>query len=214
MSKAFTDQFISDGYVATLQAGLSALPASGNSDIYDGVGNKSSLSLGQEGNGATITGSLTSGNVVFPTLSAVTNLVDFIYPIGSVFLSIDELNPALRFGGVWENISKGRFLVGVGEGEDENNTKKIFTEGNNVGEYEHTLTEDELAKHTHEIKTLKVSAGDDNAGATGYLGSSPRILIFSGVTPNPSLENLTTGSDQPHNITPPGFGVYIWKRIS
>lgn len=214
MSKALTDQFISDAYVATLQSGLSALPSDGVSEMYDGLGNKSSLSLGQDGNGATITGSLTSGNLVFPSLSSITNFIDFIYPVGSVFLSADQVNPSVRFGGAWQQISQGRFLAGVGEGEDENNKKKTITEGNNVGEYEHTLTENEMAKHTHQIKTLRVSAGDDNAGSTGYLGSSPRLLRFSGVTPNPSLENLTTGNDEPHNITPPGFGVYVWQRIS
>lgn len=212
---ALTNQFISDAYVSELHVGLSAIAPTGVQQVWDGAGNRSSISIGREDAGATITGSLTSGNLVFPEVNDPTPLIDFIYPVGSVIFSTESTSPSARFDGTsWEQISEGRFIVGVGEGSDTNGVTKTMPVGPTEGEYVHTLTESELAEHTHVIKTLKVSIADDNAGATGYLGSSPRALQNSGVTPNPSLQNLTTGNSTPHNITPPGYGMYVWKRIN
>lgn len=210
---SLTDQFISTSYVSLLQVGLSALPTGGIETVYDGYGNASSLSIGQTNKGATITGSLTSGNLVLPALDAITTLLDYIFPVGSVFLSVDNTNPQIRFGGNWEQIAQGKFLVGVGTGTDDNNISKTFVAEGNSGEYSHTLTVDEIPAHAHDIKTLKVSIADDNAGSTGYLGSSSRYLKDSGVTPNPSLEVLEEGGDSPHENTPPSYGVYMWRRL-
>ena len=212
---ALTNQFISDAYVSELHVGLSAIAPDGVQDVFDGAGNQSSLSVGQVDNGATITGSLTSGNIEFPIVNDPTTLIDYIHPIGSVIFSIDSSNPGDRFTGTtWNQISEGRFIAGVGQGSDTNGATKTMGIEETDGEYVHTLTEPELAEHTHVMTTLKVSIADDNAGSTGYLGSSPRALKFSGVTPNPSLENLTTGNNTPHNITPPGYGMYVWRRIT
>lgn len=60
------NQFIADGYVSLLHADGHALIDDVQNPIYDGAGNKSSLSLGRVNDGATITGALTAGGIRYP----------------------------------------------------------------------------------------------------------------------------------------------------
>lgn len=46
------------------------------------------------------------------------------YPIGSIYLSVNDTNPSNWFGGTWEQISKGRTLVGVDTSDTDFNTVK------------------------------------------------------------------------------------------
>ena len=39
---------------------------------------------------------------------------DLIYPIGAIYLSVSATNPAILFGGKWEQI-KDRFLLAAGD---------------------------------------------------------------------------------------------------
>ena len=48
------------------------------------------------------------------------SLVDHIYPVGSIYMSVNNTNPGTLFGGTWEQWGSGRVPVGV-DMEDENN---------------------------------------------------------------------------------------------
>ena len=65
-------------------------------------------------------------------------------PVGSIYLSVSETNPSTYFGGTWEQWGKGRVPVGVDTSQTEFSiVEKIG------GEKTHKLTNNELAKHTH-----------------------------------------------------------------
>ena len=36
------------------------------------------------------------------------------YPVGAIYLSVNDTDPATLFGGTWERMSQGRFLIGAG----------------------------------------------------------------------------------------------------
>jgi hypothetical protein len=66
------DFYIDETYTGLLHSSGNPLTNTGLSEIYDGDGNKSALSLGRDGNGASINGplsisSLSIGNLLFPT---------------------------------------------------------------------------------------------------------------------------------------------------
>jgi microcystin-dependent protein len=203
-----TDQFVADTYIGVLHT--SNIPTIGSSipQVYDGLGNKTALKLGREGNGASVSGCLSADCVTIGGVS----LVDFFYPVGSVMLTIDNNNPSLRFLGTnWVVVSQGRFLAGVGTGIDKNSTNATVTVGNDpsVGEYSHVLSVSEMPSHTHDIRNGR--GGDstnpirDNNGFAGENG-------FSGYG-NFNDVIGRTGGNQAHNNIPPYFGIYVWQRI-
>lgn len=80
-----------------------------------------------------------------------------MYPVGSIYISVNATNPSELFGGTWEQI-RGRFLVGTGS-NDANTTDFLGPEwagrvnvptGELGGESMHTLTVDQMPSHTHQ----------------------------------------------------------------
>lgn len=80
---------------------------------------------------------------------AKTEAIDDAHPVGSIELRADSTNPGTLYGGTWVQISQGRVLVGAGTGTDSNSNSKSFTAGATGGEYDHTLTSNEMPQHTH-----------------------------------------------------------------
>lgn len=67
-----------------------------------------------------------------------------IFPVGSIFTSVNNVNPASFIGGTWERFGKGKVLVGVDEDDSD------FNESQKTGgEKEHTLSYAEMPMHNH-----------------------------------------------------------------
>ena len=79
--------------------------------------------------------------------------LDSIYPVGSVYISINHTNPGTIFGGTWERFGNGKVLVGV----DENDTD-FSTVEQSGGEKEHVLTTAEMPSHSHTSGTLSANS--------------------------------------------------------
>ena len=136
------------------------------------------------------------------------NLLDNIYPIGSVFITTNTINPSTYFGGSWERI-KGRFLLAA-----DDSTYKIGATG---GEATHVLTLDELASHEHgQVRGSYSSRVLTDRGDGGGGGLS--VAYPSGVSTQSNCWRgnymESRGGNKPHNNMPPYLVVYMWKRIS
>lgn len=212
MSESLTNQFISDEYVNLLHVANVPLSSGRLAPVFDGEGNRSSLSLKLSGGGASITGSLTSGNLIFPVLPNPTRLIDYIFPIGSVYFTTTNTSPSAFLGGGWTQISQGRFIAGIGTGTDQNSVQKTIVAGNNNGEYSHRLTVSEMPSHTHTITLVQGSQDDDNARGTNLGTSNRTVRQINEITP--SLRANNAGGGTTHNVTNPSFGLYIWSRTS
>lgn len=81
-----------------------------------------------------------------------------IYPIGSIYTSVVNTNPASLFGGVWESIGD-RFLLGAGSSYDG---------GQTGGESSHILTTAEMPSHNH--STNSVGAHTHTRGTMNITG--------------------------------------------
>lgn len=79
-------------------------------------------------------------------MSNFVNLLDIVYPVGSIYQSMSEMSPADVIGGTWTQINT--FLYGA-------NTAK-----ETGGEATHTLTVDEMPSHGHGIVVAVVNGGN------------------------------------------------------
>ena len=143
---------------------------------------------------------------------------DAAYPVGSVYFAAVGTNPATLLGvGTWARIAQGRFIVGQGQGTDSNTFNRTYGEGNDLfGEYQHTLTAAELASHTHEQNGRNVRGAEGgDAGHNWVFGDNELGGAENPGSTNPSGYNtLAAGNDQPHENSPPAFGLYIWQRTA
>ena len=138
------------------------------------------------------------------------NLLDLIYPIGAIYLSVNNTSPASLFGGTWEQI-KDKFLLAAG------NTYKAGSTG---GEAKHTLTKSEMPSVAGEIVTHGVYSGTPIAAVAGCFSAKATVSnkYLGGTTSGAnSISNIkfdNGGEDAAHNNMPPYLAVYMWKRIA
>ena len=76
------------------------------------------------------------------------------YPVGSIYMSVVETNPAELFGGTWEAIAPGRVLLGAGE----YNSNISYTAGTTGGVTSKILSSSNIPKHTHTVEIKETAA--------------------------------------------------------
>ena len=145
--------------------------------------------------GSSLPSSLQSNQLFFQTLGS-NYILDNVYPVGSIYMSVNSTNPKNLFGGTWEQI-QGRFLFGM---------NSSYPAGSTGGEITHKLTQGEMPKHNHIIYAPN-AGGPDKGAALGFpeVGSSNTWWAVASMTEQ-------TGDNKAHNNMPPYLSVYIWKR--
>lgn len=130
------------------------------------------------------------------------------YPVGSIFLSINNVDPSTLFSGTkWTKI-KDVFLLCSGD------KYKLGTQG---GEEKVTLDINTLPKHNHSMEngryTLQFTG---NAIANGWEVAGGQITATGGKTTNMTATTKTVdnGLGKPHNNMPPYLVVNAWYRVS
>lgn len=177
-----------------------------------------------------------TGYVTKDALVTNAQIVDLIYPIGSIYMSTNATSPATLFGGKWERI-QDRFLLAAG-------TK--YAAGNSGGS--DTMTAAMLPSHTHSFsgntanetghthpvsKQQFLSMSSSGAGITRKTikqgtGTSLSQMVRSednaiyrqddpastGHTHSFSGTTSATGNGTSGNNMPPYLTVYMWKRTA
>ena len=141
------------------------------------------------------------------------SFVDMIYPVGSIYMSVNSINPQMLFGGTWEQL-KDRFLLGAGD---------TYTAGSIAGDATVTLGIAQMPNHWH---IQRMQMGNNNLGdivQNGQDGTTPtettsgdelRVAQQSWSTDRQAVTTEPTGGGQPHNNMPPYLTVYMWKRTA
>lgn len=133
-----------------------------------------------------------------------------IYPVGSIYMSVNNVDPGLLFGGTWERI-QDTFLLASGS---------TYAAGDTGGEAEHTLTTNEMPSHTH---FERFASNYDNIGyyVSNYNtgGSINGVLQYGtrrdGIaSADVRVTTASEGGGSSHNNMPPYIAVYVWKRVS
>lgn len=123
-----------------------------------------------------------------------------IYPIGSIYLTVDPtFDPSVTFGGTWAQI-KDRFLLASGD---------TYTSGITGGEATHTLNINEMPSHYHKTPVPTLVEDINYEKKQGYQ-TAP--LVGMNTDLNAWTEN--TGGGQAHNNMPPYLVVNVWKRTA
>ena len=120
--------------------------------------------------------------------------MSMIYPVGSIYMSVNNVSPSTLFGGTWEQI-KDKFLLSAGD---------TYNAGDEGGEATHKLTIDEMPSHNHTWGWKSSAASGNNtwnSAGSDKTGSSSDIIG-------------NTGGGKPHNNMPPYLAVYMWKRTA
>lgn len=131
------------------------------------------------------------------------SLLDMVYPVGSIYLSVSGTDPQTLFGGTWARL-EDVFLLAAGA---------KHAAGSTGGEESHILTEDEIAPHKHAMAYGPESSASSTGFAYGIAaGSATNSAGGRGYASN--LGTFSAGGGQPHNNMPPYLAVYTWKRTA
>lgn len=95
------------------------------------------------------------------------NIINLVYPVGSIYMSVNNVSPATFIGGTWEQL-KDRFLLGAGSSYSAGSTGGAATIKASVSVNNHTLTTAQIPAHTHTRGTMNITGFTDWA-CNGFL---------------------------------------------
>lgn len=131
-------------------------------------------------------------------------LLDAVYPVGSIYMSTRSASPASLFGGSWTRI-QDRFLLAAGSG---------YTAGTTGGAAAHTLTEQQMPRHTHMFHI-----GSHGSALDGPFDKTRTALKFDYQSQyaKGSVDGSIvreTGGAESFPLMPPYVAVYVWQRTA
>lgn len=122
-------------------------------------------------------------------------IFDNIYPVGSIYMSVNNTNPSNLFGGTWTQL-KDRFLLGAGS---------TYTNGSTGGSATQKLSAANLPSHTH--PQYVATDGGSTSANLDYNG-----WVSNGKAVAQGIPTGATGQGTRFDIMPPYLVVYMWQR--
>lgn len=168
-------------------------------------------------------------------------LYDLFYPVGSIYMTMVNINPSQLFGGTWVRIGVGRTLISAGGGTnpvgdantvntwgswDSTGQTSLFPAGERGGETTHTLTESELPEidsgsiswHGQEHGTHIYNLNPGTGGTTRWYGTKVSGQYqTTGATSGAysySFVGFKFGGGGSHRNVEPYLAVYMWQRTA
>ena len=124
-------------------------------------------------------------------------ILGLVHPVGSIYMSINNVSPATLFGGEWVQI-KGRFLLGASD---------VYKANTTGGEATHALTTNEMPNHRHII--WFPNSGGERSAEIGYPVAGSKNTYYAEAS-----KTCDAGGGAAHNNMPPYLVVYMWRRLS
>lgn len=139
---------------------------------------------------------LTSEHIKYKDSTSYTSLLDILYPVGSIFITIGTTNPANHLGGSWIEVSDGVIAA-----------KGYGTVGSVAGSK--TISTTQMPSHTHAISGSLGSAGSHNHQSGNDTASRP---VSFACFYNESTTNLTLISGKVTNSSSGTFQALGWNN--
>ena len=155
------------------------------------------------------TGAISLHELLDGITEKISKTLNSVYPIGSIYMSVNSADPGTLFGGTWERI-QDRFLLSAGD---------TYAAGSTGGSAKATLP-----SHTHtfgsggyQVWGAKIGTGSTEPG-NQISGDAKYYAAAKGKSTSNYkwLENVDSKgvSDVSQANMPPYLAVYVWKRIS
>lgn len=157
-----------------------------------------------------------------------------IYPVGSIYMSVNATNPSTYFGGTWVAWGSGRVPVGINTSDT--NFSTVEKTG---GSATVTLTASQMPSHTHTFTGSSATTSSNgahthtlNLNKTAWSGSGgSRVVVdstdYTALTNNKTSSNgahthtltakgsnANTGGGGSHTNLQPYIVCYMWKRTA
>ena len=132
-----------------------------------------------------------------------------VYPIGSIYMSVNSTNPSELFGGEWERI-QDRFLLASGS---------AYANGSTGGSATVTLTSAQsgVPAHSHKYQdyntTYTLKTTNRKPGTSTAVAYGTSLTAGGGATERTSSNNTAANASQAHENMPPYLAVYMWERV-
>lgn len=183
---------------------------------------KNNIAIGQkydtnEGSKLQVNGKINATGLGTNLASAIVNK---IYPVGSIYMSINSTNPSTLFGGTWERIKSG-FLYGASTSYGQSSitgTNTGASSGSTGGPSTNTtgstvLTIDQIPSHTHTMfkKISGVYSAGTNRGGVDTNNRENTGSTGGGKGHTHTLSNHTHSVNS-HTHAIPYIAVFVWKR--
>ncbi|KAI5508350.1 keratin-associated protein family [Trichomonas vaginalis G3] len=147
-----------------------------------------------------------------------TQILETLYPIGSIYTSMNSTNPASVLGfGTWKQIVD-KFLYCANSSKQTGGSKKIKEA--NLPPHTHTGTTNTTGNHSHSITKrgyTNLAAGSDRQGMHRYDISSDPVDssagIFCGTAGNHVHTFTTNPTGSGADYMPPVVTVFAWYRV-
>lgn len=154
-------------------------------------------------------------------VGSVNDVINIMYPVGSIYMSVNSVNPSTLFGGTWEKI-EDRFLVATGTtfnlGQSGGSKDAVVVSHTHTQfAHTHTYESDEIGKP---YKPWGSKSGSTEEGATisgtGKYYAATKNDDFKWLrdmsSEQPSITN--SGVDGTDKNLPPYLAVNMWKRTA
>lgn len=133
-------------------------------------------------------------------------------PIGSIYLTVSNVNPSTYFGGTWEKLSGGYIYCAASLIE-----KTTYT---GWGTQSHTLTVNQIPAHNHDVRQrnnkptpiASMYSANYTGGENEFNWVASSKMVNTGNTENIFTMDKGGGQGHTHNIAT--INVFMWKRIA
>lgn len=160
--------------------------------------------------------------------ASTSQILDMVYPVGAIYMSVNNVSPQTFIGGTWVAWGAGRVPVSVDTTNSNFNTVEKTGGAETV-----TLTTSQMPSHTHSCGNgltdttyaYGIGLNYSEVTVTGYFAKAPSSNNYGSTNSGTRKTNLhgtfshshsigSAGSGSSHNNLQPYITCYMWKRTA
>lgn len=135
------------------------------------------------------------------------DLLEKVYPVGSIYISVNNTNPGNIFGGTWERFANGRTLVGVDENDPDFNIV-----GKSGGSKNVALNIKQIPTHSHQESDYTYVYTEEHPANNSIVTTNQngRQNINANIKSKTYTKNA--GGGEAHSNLQPYIAIFYWIR--